>query len=196
MDQQKKKRGMNKISANIDRDDDDDGDDYDDINVDESNLTADLYVKPEDRRSTKILTQFERVRILGDRTAQIAQGAKPMIKNVEGMDPKMIAQLELESKLIPIKIIRPLPNGRKEIWELKELELKKKYIIYGFLKGDIDKDKINIINEEYKKGGRITGYSNLLSELSNDNKDITEISKIFNKQKKNTKKNTKFKNIK
>lgn len=129
-----------KKMGHMDRLDDDEGED---IDVDENELNPELYVKPEDMRTKRILTKFERVRILGDRTTQLAQGAKPMIKGVEGMDPRTVAQLEFEAKMIPIKIIRPLPNGKKEILSLKDLEYRKSYIIYGFTGGIVDRKKIN-----------------------------------------------------
>jgi len=158
----RKAKGSKKLGAMIDKEDDDD-DEGADFNVDENELNDELYVKPEERRTSKHLALYERVRLLGERTSQLAQGAKPMIKGVDGIDPRTIAQLELESKMIPIMIIRPLPNGKKEKWYIRELKLKKKYIIYGFTNGsvDVDKDVVNRIKDEYQKGGSIIGYSHL-----------------------------------
>ena len=77
---------------------------------------------PDDERITKpIMTKYERVRLLGIRTRQLALGAKPMIKNSESLSSKEIAELELENNIIPLIIIRPLPNGRKEYWKVSEL---------------------------------------------------------------------------
>jgi DNA-directed RNA polymerase subunit K/omega len=180
----KRGRGIKKISANIDRDDDDD-DEGADANVDENELNPELYVKPEHRRSDKNMTKYERVRLLGDRTAQLAQGAKPMIKGVEGMDPKVVAQLELESKMIPIQVIRPMPDGKKERWFVKELILKKKYIIYNFTGGEVDKDLVERIDNEYKKGGSIIGYSHLTNTI-NKEKD-NSVDKILEKTEKTEK---------
>jgi DNA-directed RNA polymerase subunit K/omega len=167
----RKTRGrLKKIGTVIDKEDDDD-DTSEFINADESEVTSDLYVKPEDRRSCPNLTQYERVRLLGDRTAQLAQGAKPMIKGVQGMNPRVIAQLELESKMIPINIIRPMTNGKKEKWALSELSLKKKYIVYGFTGGTVDKEAVEKINYEYKKGGSIIGYSHLTDTIKTIKKE-------------------------
>lgn len=166
----RKSGGIKKVSANIDRDDDDDDDDEIDLNINENAVNPNLYTKPEDRKSPPILTQFERVRLIGDRTAQLAQGAKPMIDGVSKMDPRIVSQLELESKMIPIKICRPMPNGKKEVWELKELRLKKKYIVYGFTGGAVDIDMVNQINNEYKKGGSIVGYSQLATKYNSNKK--------------------------
>jgi DNA-directed RNA polymerase subunit K/omega len=79
-------------------------------------------IVPKNQRRTKpILFKYERVRILGDRTQQLTLGAKPMIKNTTGMDPKSIALEEINQSVIPLKIGRPLPNGKKEIWYIHEL---------------------------------------------------------------------------
>ena len=44
-----------------------------------------------------------------------------MIKNIEVMDPRTIAKLELEKKVIPLIILRELPNGLIEKWKISEL---------------------------------------------------------------------------
>lgn len=108
-----KKRGSKAMV--IDRDDEDEDDKYDDdMNMIDGDLSENVYVTPEERRTSKFLLKYEMVRLKGDRTAQLTLGAKPMIKGVEGLSPVDIAQLELEAKMIPLKIIRPLPNGKKK----------------------------------------------------------------------------------
>lgn len=79
---------------------------------------------PASQRITKpVMTKYERVRIISDRTKQLSLGAKPMIKGVENMDPKEVAKLELKKKVMPLIIIRPLPSGKKEKWKVTELEV-------------------------------------------------------------------------
>ncbi len=57
------------------------------------------------------LTKYERVRVLGTRATQISMGAPPTI-DITGMtDALTIAERELELRLIPIIVIRTLPNG-------------------------------------------------------------------------------------
>jgi DNA-directed RNA polymerase subunit K/omega len=80
------------------------------------------YVKPEERVTKPMLFEFERVRILGERATQISMGAKPMIKNVDKLDPKTIAKMELEKKVIPLIVLRELPNGLIEKWKISELK--------------------------------------------------------------------------
>ena len=140
-----------------------DGDDDENGEADENydNLNPDIYIPKEERITTPVLTKYERVRLLGERTVQLSNGAKPMIKNVKGLEPRVIAQLELESKMMPIKINRPLPNGKKEQFSLSELRLKKNQIVYNFTGNVVDINVINKINKELKKGGSIIGYNNL-----------------------------------
>ena len=79
------------------------------------------YVKNSDRKTKPFLFDFERVRLLGERARQLSLGAKPMIKNIENMDPKVVAKLELEKKIIPLIVLRELPNGQVEKWKVSEL---------------------------------------------------------------------------
>lgn len=100
-----------------DMDDDEDLDDiYEDVD-----LTA-VIIPPEKRITKPYMTKYERVRLIGDRTAQLARGAKPMLKNVEYKSPREIAMLELKHKVMPLIIERPLPNGKKERWHISELK--------------------------------------------------------------------------
>jgi DNA-directed RNA polymerase subunit K/omega len=77
---------------------------------------------PKDKRvSANRLTKYEMVRILGERIKQLTMGAKPMIKNYQGLSYDKIAEEEFIRNMIPFKIKRPLPNGKFEIWTLDEL---------------------------------------------------------------------------
>ena len=89
----------------------------------EKTYNTSIYVPNDKRITKKYMTIYERVRLLGERATQLSYGAKPMIKNVGNVDPKIIAKLELEAKLIPLIIIRTLPNGLKEKWRVSELEI-------------------------------------------------------------------------
>ena len=75
-------------------------------------------------KTSPFLTKYEKTRILGVRAKQINQGAKPLIeieKNI--IDGYLIAQLELQKKVIPFIIKRPIPNGNFEFWKLSDLEI-------------------------------------------------------------------------
>ena len=79
------------------------------------------YVSKENRVSVNRLTKYEMVRILGERTKQLTMGAKPMVKNYQGLSYEKIAEEEFKRNMIPFKIKRPLPNGKFEMWTLDEL---------------------------------------------------------------------------
>jgi len=95
-----------------------------DIDYDEYFIKDDEIIINKTGRLTKpFLTKYEKVRILGDRSRQLAQGAKPMIKNTTGLSHKEVALLELKSRVIPLIIERPIPNVGVEKWKLSELEI-------------------------------------------------------------------------
>lgn len=72
------------------------------------------------KKTIPILTKYERARILGVRKQQLASGAKPCI-DVRGMKSiDEIAEAELEKRLLPFIVKRPLPNGTSEYWKLEE----------------------------------------------------------------------------
>ena len=75
-------------------------------------------------KTVPYLTKYERTRVLGQRTKQINDGARPYIENTQNiLDGYLIAEKELEQKKIPFIIRRPLPSGGSEYWKLSDLEL-------------------------------------------------------------------------
>ena len=70
------------------------------------------------------LTKFERAKVLGLRAKQLGNGAEPFIEVPSNViENYVIAEMELQAKVLPFIISRPLPNGRKEFWKLKDLDL-------------------------------------------------------------------------
>jgi DNA-directed RNA polymerase subunit K/omega len=76
----------------------------------------------------EIFTKYERARILGARALQISMDA-PVLARVEsevlsnlGFDPLKIAQLELDSGVLPISIKRPMPEKKEEKIEKIKVE--------------------------------------------------------------------------
>lgn len=100
--------------------DDEDIFDYDDIDTE---IRKDLKVPDNERITIPRLTKYEKVRLLGTRAKQVSDGSKVFIKSNKVKTAMDIAELELEYKVIPLKIKRPLPNGRYEIWSIRELEI-------------------------------------------------------------------------
>ena len=109
------------IKKNMDNDSDEEYDDEE--NFDDDNKIYDIIVEPSKRVTDPVLYMFERVRLLAVRAKQLSRGAKPMLLNVDNLTPKEIAKKELEEKMIPLIVVRTLPNGKKEHWKLKELEI-------------------------------------------------------------------------
>lgn len=84
--------------------------------------TATDIVPPENRITKPYLYDFERVRLICDRTKQLLLGAKPMVKDVSHLSEKHIAEFELLSALrerrpvMPLYIQRVRPDNLKEVW--------------------------------------------------------------------------------
>ena len=73
-------------------------------------------------RSRPFLSIFEKTKILGFRTNQLAQGARPYIIVPEYItDVKDIAKLELEQRKLPIIVKRHMPDGSYEKFRLSDL---------------------------------------------------------------------------
>ena len=73
-------------------------------------------------KSQPFLTQFEKTRILGFRTNQLAQGAKPFVKVDSYVKTTLeIAKMELEQRRLPFIVKRPMPDGTFEYWRLSDL---------------------------------------------------------------------------
>lgn len=73
-------------------------------------------------RSPPFLTVYERTKILGTRTNQLADGAMPFISVPEYVtQPLEIAKMELEQRRLPYILKRPMPDGTFEYWRLSDL---------------------------------------------------------------------------
>ena len=79
--------------------------------------------KPDPRhRSQPFVTQYEKTRILGFRTNQLAQGARPFIVVPPHVTSTLeIARMELEQRRLPFVVKRPMPDGSFEYWRLSDL---------------------------------------------------------------------------
>lgn len=97
--------------------------DYDELDLDEMFGDDKILVEKNTRISKPVLTKYEFVRLLTDRTKQLAQGAKHMLKNTQELSSKEIAKLEIKEGVIPLIIERPIPNSKSERWKITELEV-------------------------------------------------------------------------
>lgn len=109
----------------LDDEDDDLEDIEDDINIinPDEEINENLQVNDEDRISRNILTKYEMVRLIGTRAKQISDGSKVFVKYDGVKSAIELAELEIKYKMLPLKIKRPLPNGKYEIWKISELEI-------------------------------------------------------------------------
>lgn len=82
-------------------------------------------VPDNERITTKKLTKYERVRILGTRAKQISLGSKVMLEipSLGNRSAFELAKLEMKHKISPVIIRRYLPDGTYEEWKLNELEM-------------------------------------------------------------------------
>ena len=70
-----------------------------------------------------ILTKYEKAKIIGLRVTQLNKGAAPYIKLERNiLDNTLIAEKELREKKIPFIIMRPIPDGSAEYWNVADLE--------------------------------------------------------------------------
>jgi DNA-directed RNA polymerase I, II, and III subunit RPABC2 len=75
-------------------------------------------------RTIPILTKYEKTKILGLRTKQLNTGSKPYLSGHENIKNNyLLAKEELNKKVIPFIIKRPIPNGTFEYWKLSDLEI-------------------------------------------------------------------------
>lgn len=85
---------------------------------------GDDLIDDDDHKTVPILTKYEKTRILGIRVSQLNEGAPRYINvNETIIDNNIIAEKELRMKKLPFIVTRPLPNGKKEHWRLRDLEL-------------------------------------------------------------------------
>lgn len=75
-------------------------------------------------KTQPFLSIFEKTKILGFRTNQLSQGARPFVRVPKHMKTYLeIAKLELEERRLPFIVKRPLPNGTFEYWRLTDLAI-------------------------------------------------------------------------
>ena len=86
-----------------------------------NSIEKETFLNEERTKHSALLTFQDLSCVTGERAKQLSLGAKPMVKNVDNLGPKEIARLELEQKVLPLIIIRTLPNGLKEKWRVNEL---------------------------------------------------------------------------
>ena len=101
----------------------------DDVNTEKRVLeNQKKFVNKDERITRPILYNYEFVRMVGLREYQLTLGAKPLIKH-NNLSYKEISYEEIKHNVIPLILIRTLPNGNIEKWNIEELS--KKYLKYN-----------------------------------------------------------------
>ena len=78
-------------------------------------------INDEKKITMPFLSKYEKARVIGLRTQQLASGSKPLI-NTKGLNSNLeIAEEELKQKKIPFIIKRRLPNNKFEHWNINSL---------------------------------------------------------------------------
>jgi DNA-directed RNA polymerase I, II, and III subunit RPABC2 len=84
--------------------------------------------KAEERLTLPYFTKYEYTVLLGIRTQQLADGAKPLvdIKDLQKSDPRFlhkVAEKEIVEQKLPFIVNRRMPSGKSEKWLASELSL-------------------------------------------------------------------------
>ncbi len=118
-------------------------------------------------------SKYEMARIIGARALQISMDAPLLIrfssKELEELnyDPLKIAEKELDRKILPISINRPMPKKKQEsIEKLKIAE-----------KSESDEEKVKVEEQEEKEiaeSGEIIGLTNPEEEVEGDLEEKSE----------------------
>lgn len=73
--------------------------------------------------TSPFMTRYEFARLIAARTVQILSD-----ENFEcddgSLNPEEIAIRELHERRIPLVIIRKLPNGKEEVWKVKDMHIR------------------------------------------------------------------------
>jgi DNA-directed RNA polymerase I, II, and III subunit RPABC2 len=74
--------------------------------------------------SLPFITRYEKAKIIGERSTQLAGGASPFVQVEDNIiDEYLIATKEFNEKKIPFIVKRPMPNGGCEYWRFEDLEI-------------------------------------------------------------------------
>lgn len=67
-----------------------------------------------------VLSKYERVQIVAARVEQLLDGAPRLVEGTEGMEIEDIAELEVSKRVLPLRIARTLPNGKRRVFDLAD----------------------------------------------------------------------------
>lgn len=78
----------------------------------------------DNHKTYPVLSKYEKAKLIGIRVNQLNCGANAFVpeKNLN-IDKVLIVEEELKQKKLPFIIKRPIPNGKFEYWNVKDLEM-------------------------------------------------------------------------
>lgn len=66
-----------------------------------------------------MLTRFEKARVIGARSLQLAAGAPVLVKiTKKGASLISIVEKEMEEDVLPISVVRHMPDGSQHVYNL------------------------------------------------------------------------------
>ena len=82
------------------------------------------YIIDDKHKTYPVLSKYEKAKIIGIRVNQLNYGAEPFVTVTQlNLDKVIIVEEELKQKKLPFIIKRPIPNGKFEYWNVKDLEM-------------------------------------------------------------------------
>jgi DNA-directed RNA polymerase subunit K/omega len=82
----------------------------------------DIDDNPDNKLDNDKMSIYEETRLIGTRSKQISTGAKAFIKNNDKLSSIEIAKEEFKNRLVPIELIRKMPNGTQEVWKVSQFK--------------------------------------------------------------------------
>ena len=89
-----------------------------------------FYDKKHKKLTDNLITPYEYTRLMIRRAKELEMGYKPMIEWNGSYDPIAIAKCEIELRVVPLVVVRRIPDlknplgYKEEIWELKNLDIR------------------------------------------------------------------------
>jgi DNA-directed RNA polymerase subunit K/omega len=83
-----------------------------------------LEYDPAKNLSVPFMTRFEKTTILGVRLQQLCKGAPTVLSDDERAKLTTFEEMvdrELELRIIPLMVVRNMPNNEKELWKIEDL---------------------------------------------------------------------------
>lgn len=80
-------------------------------------------IKPEDRKTSPLITKLELAAVIGMRAQHIDSGAHIFVNHSDLNNPEAITLREIYEKSCPLSIMRNMGNNKYELWSVNEMVL-------------------------------------------------------------------------